>query len=188
MKIRKILAITLSVCMMGCAFAGCGSDNAAETSKGDAQNAEDKSSASDDAETKGESKGYVFETGGVEIAVDMDMSTLEDKLGEPVSYFEEPSCAAQGIAKLYTYASYEVDTYPDGDKDLVASIILKDDNVATAEGIDLSMTKADVVEKYGEDYEESEGCIVYAKDGMKLKFILDGDNLAAIEYNSSVLD
>ena len=173
---------------MGCAFAGCGSDNEAETSKGDVQNAEDKSSASDDVETKGESKGYVFETGGVEIAVDMDMSTLEDKLGEPVSYFEEPSCAAQGIAKLYTYASYEVDTYPDGDKDLVASIILKDDNVATAEGIDLSMTKADVVEKYGEDYEESESCIVYAKDGMKLKFILDGENLAAIEYNSSVLD
>lgn len=183
MKIRKTLAITLSVCMMGCAFAGCGSDNAAETSKNAAQNAEDKSSANDT-----DAKGYVFETGGVEIAVDMDMSILEDKLGEPVSYFEEPSCAAQGIAKLYTYASYEVDTYPDGDKDLVASIILKDDNVATAEGVDLSMTKADVIEKYGEDYEESEGCIMYAKDGMKLKFILDGENLAAIEYNSSVLD
>lgn len=187
MKIRKILAITLSVCMMGCAFAGCGSDNAAETSKNDVQTAEDKSSTSD-TDTKEDAKGYVFETGGVEIAVDMDMSTLEDKLGEPASYFEEPSCAAQGIAKLYTYASYEVDTYPDGDKDLVASIILKDDNVATAEGIDLSMTKADVIEKYGEDYEETEGCITYAKDGMKLKFILDGENLASIEYNSSVLD
>ena len=186
MKIRKLLAITLSVCMMGCAFAGCGSDNAAETGNGDARNAEDKGGASE-ADEKG-SKGYVFETGGVEIAVDMDMSTLEDKLGEPVSYFEEPSCAAQGIAKLYTYASYEVDTYPEGDKDLVASIILKDDNVATAEGVDLSMTKADVIEKYGEDYEESEGCMIYAKDGMKLKFILDGENLAAIEYNSSVLD
>lgn len=101
---------------------------------------------------------------------------------------EEPSCAAQGIAKLYTYSSYEIDTYPDGDRDLIASIILKDDNVATSEGVDLSMTRADVVEAYGEDYEEAEGCITYTKDGMKLKFILDGENLASIEYNSSVLD
>lgn len=182
MKIRKILAITLSVCMMGTALAGCGSDNAAKTSGNAAKSEEKEESSASDV------KGYVFKADGVEIAVDMDMSTIEEKLGEPASYFEEPSCAAQGIAKLYTYSSYEIDTYPDGDKDLVASIILKDDNVATPEGVDLSMTKADVVEAYGEDYEEAEGCIIYTKDGMKLKFILDGENLASIEYNSSVLD
>lgn len=182
MKIRKIMAITLSVCVMGTALVGCGSDNAAKTSGNVVKSAGEEGSSTSDA------RGYVFKADGVEIAVDMDMSTIEEKLGEPLSYFEEPSCAAQGIAKLYTYSSYEIDTYPDGDKDLVASIILKDDNVATPEGVDLSMTRADVVEAYGEDYEEAEGCIIYTKDGMKLKFILDGENLASIEYDSSVLD
>ena len=70
----------------------------------------------------------------------------------------------------------------------MACVILKDDTVATAEGVDLSMTKDKVIEVYGNDYQETEGRIAFEKDGMKLCFILDGDNIAAIEYNSSVLD
>ena len=54
--------------------------------------------------------------------------------------------------------------------------------------MDLSMTKADVIEVYGENYVETEGSIAYEKDGMKLCFILDGENIKAIEYNSAVLN
>lgn len=178
---KKLFVVMLSVCMAGAiALAGCGS-----------QPVEKDGNAADEGGTENQSssggKGYVFKANGVEIAMDMDMSTIEDKLGEPASYFEEPSCAAQGTARLFTYSGFEVDTYPDGDKDLVACVILKDDTVATPEGVDLSKTKADVIAAYGEDYTENGTALEYEKDGMTLSFILDGDNIAAIEYNSSVM-
>ncbi len=184
---KKLLVMALCVSMLATiALTGCGSSDKADAgAEGSTQQAAE---SNDTAKEENGEKGYVFEVDGVKVAVDADMAPIAEALGEPASYFEEPSCAAQGIAKLYTYSSFEIDTYPDGDTDLVACIILKDDNVATAEGVDLSMTKADVIEVYGENYVETEGSIAYEKDGMKLCFILDGENIKAIEYNSAVLN
>ena len=70
----------------------------------------------------------------------------------------------------------------------MGTIILKDDTVATPEGIDLSKTKEDVIAVYGNDYDGTDRMISYEKDGMKLNFIFDGDNIASIEYNSSVMN
>lgn len=134
------------------------------------------------------SKGYVFETNDMTIAVDMDMSTIAEKLGDTENYFEEPSCAAQGTAQIYTYSSFEITTYPDGDKDLIASIVLKDDNVSTVEGVDLSMTKEDIISAYGSDYKEKGKSLEYEKDGMTLCLIMDGSNISSIEYDSSALN
>lgn len=179
---KRMLAMVMCVCMVGSmVLSGCGSNG---NSNGGGNKSGDESTNKNNSSVK----GYAFEAKGVKMSVDMDMSEIEDKLGEPVSYYEEPSCAAQGTARLFTYSGFEIDTYPDGDKDLVACIILKDDTVSTAEGIDLSMTKEDVIAKYGDNYEESENRIVYEKDEMKLCFIFDGDNIASIEYNSVVLN
>lgn len=152
----------------------------------ESEQAEDAKEADDTEESA--QKGYVFLADGVEIAVDMNMKVLEGKLGEPDSYFEEPSCAAQGISKIYTYGSYVIETYPDPSGDLISCIALLDDSVATAEGVDLSMDKDAVIAAYGDVYTEEEGSLTYEKDGMKLHFIFDGDYLVSIEYNSSVLD
>lgn len=180
----------LGVCMMGAVLlTGCGSENAEGSADGVWQGSNENEGSNDKKESEGSDvTGYVFTYNGTTLAVDMDMSTVEDELGEPDSYFEQPSCAAEGIAKIYTYSSFEINTYPDGNQDLIACIILKDDNVATAEGIDLSMTKEDIIDAYGSGYEETERSIVYEKDGMKLCFILDGDDIISIEYDSPVLN
>lgn len=182
MKLKKCMAVIMGVCVLSLGLlAGCGSD-------GDEAANDGGQSKQDEGADAAQGGGYVFEANGVKIAMDADMAPLADALGEPSSYFEEPSCAAQGIAKLYTYPGFEVETYPDGDKDLVGCVVLKDDTVATLEGVDLSMTRDKVLEVYGDSGQEAEGSIVYEKGGMKLKFILDGDNIAAIEYNSAVME
>lgn len=130
---------------------------------------------------------YLFEINGVTLGVDMDMNELTSNLGEAKSVFEAPSCAAQGIAYVYGYGSYEIETYPDGEKNRIAYIILKDDTIATPEGIDLSKTKADVIKVYGEASEESDGRITYKKGGMKLNFIFSGENITSIEYVSGTV-
>lgn len=195
MVIKK-LAGMISICVMCvCVLNGCGksaTESSADPAKVESVETKEDSAAEDaQTEDSGEnsgSAGYAFVSGGTEIVVDMDMSTIEDKLGEPANYYEEPSCAAQGIAKIYTYSGFQIETYPDGDKDLIACVVLKDDSVATPEGVDLSMTKDDIISIYGSDYEESGTSMVYEKNGTKLCFILDGEDIASIEYDSPVLN
>lgn len=172
MKFKKLI-VMMSVCVLGIsALTGCGSKETTTANNDKPSTEETDKNKDTETDEDTDEKGYVFESNGVEIVVDMDMSTIADDLGEPDSYFEEPSCAAQGIAKIYTYPGYEIETYPDGDKDLVACVVLKDDSVATPEGIDLSMTKDDIIDAYGSDYEESDRSMVYEKNGTKLCFIL----------------
>lgn len=166
MKMKKIAAAVLSLAMLSAvALTGCGSDKAA------------------DAPVTAEA-GYVFEADGVKIAVDEEITAVAEKLGEPDKYFEEPSCAGQGISKIYTYGGYTIYTYEDGEDDLIERIVLTDDTVATAEGVDLSMTKDDVIEVYGEDHSGTDNTLVYEKGGMKLNFVLKDDAVISIEYVS----
>lgn len=132
--------------------------------------------------------GYYFVINDVTVAVDMDMDELKPQLPEAKSVFEAPSCAGEGMSYTYNFSSYEIETYPAADgKNRIGFITLKDDTVATVEGVDLSMTKEDVILVYGENYEESTNQISYEKDGTKLNFIFDGDNIISIEYVSVVI-
>lgn len=176
------ICIILSIVLL--TLEGCGSKNKS-TDKYIKQNTENTVSLSEKA---GSSEGYLFKSNGVSIGVDMDMDLMAQELGEPKSIYEQPSCAAQGTAYLYRYSGFEINTYPDGNKNYISYIILKDDTVSTPEGINLSKTKTDIINVYGEDYIEEESKITYKKGNMKLNFILDGNNITSIEYASGVLN
>lgn len=173
-----LLALSL-VMVLG--FAACGSDDSKEAGSGSTTTQGSGDEGKKDA-------GYTFKASGVTMSVDMDMAEIQDDLGEPSSTFEEPSCAAQGTAYIYTYSGFQITTYPDGDKNLIGYITLKDDTVATPEGIDLSKSKEDVIAAYGDDYTGDERQLSYKKGDMTLNFIFDGDALASIEYTSSVMN
>jgi len=136
--------------------------------------------------------GYIFQAQGVSgmvsISVDMDAEPVIQSLGEADSYFEAPSCAFQGIDKMYTYSHFEIDTYPDGDTDKISMILFLDDLVSTAEGVCIGMTKEDMEKAYGTDYEVSNGFYRYTKDNMKLSFIIEDGEIRSIEYDSLVLN
>lgn len=141
----------------------------------------------------GSGKGYIFVCQGVTVEMDADAASILDQLGEPVSYFEAASCAFDGLDKMYTYHGFELDTYPDGNKDRVSCVILKDDSVLTAEGIGIGDTREALEQAYpGEGMsgagQEENGMLVYEKDGMKLCFILQEDEIISIEYRSTVLE
>lgn len=151
---------------------------------GDSQDRQEASQA--DPAPQESSGGYVFRVGDVAVEVDGDVAPVIEALGEPVSYFEAASCAFEGLDKIYTYQGYEIDTYPVQDRDLVSAVILKDDTVATAEGICIGDTLEKLLEAYGEGVQEN-GMLVYARDGMKLCFILQEDSVISIEYRSTAL-
>lgn len=133
-------------------------------------------------------KGYTFSYNGTVIEIDADAAPILDKLGDPVSYFEAPSCAFEGMDKTYTYNGFELDTYPTGDRDFVSTVVLKDDSVTTPEGICIGDTREKLLQAYPDGGTEENGMLVYEKDGMKLCFIIKGDEVASIEYRSTVLN
>ena len=180
---KKILALALTAAMAASfALAGCGSDDSASTET----ETETKTETAAAETTEASAAGYVFKSGDVEIAVDADADEIVEALGEPSSQYDEPSCASDGTAYFYTYPGFEMETYPDGDKNLVYYVVLKDDTVATPEGIDLSMTKDDILEAYGDPTEETDTALTYKDEsGAALVFIMDGDDIASIEYDSA---
>lgn len=133
-------------------------------------------------------KGYAFIYNGVVIEMDEDAAPIIEQLGEPDAYFEAPSCAFEGIDKIYTYGSFELDTYPMGEHDYVSTIILKDDTIMTTEGIGIGESVDKMEEIYGNDWVDKDGMALYEKDGMKLCFILESDNIISVEYRSEVID
>lgn len=133
-------------------------------------------------------KGYLFTASGVTIAMDVDAAPLLAQLGEPASYFEAASCAFEGLDKKYTYNGFELDTYPQGEKDCVSMVIIKDDSVTTKEGVTIGDSLEKLQQAYPEGGKEEDGMIVYEKDSMKLCFIMQGEEIAAIEYRSTVLE
>lgn len=186
-KILLVLALAL-------VFTGCGKENN-ESGNTDTtptpveqQNNQVSENNSQNTDKVTEPKGYVFEYNGVKVGMDMEAAPIIAALGEANTYFEAPSCAFEGLDKTYGYGSFELDTYELEGKDYIAGVFFCDDLIETPEGVCLFETKADMTKAYGENYVEEMGMLVYEKEGMKLKFILEGNEITSIEYASGALD
>ena len=92
--------------------------------------------------------------------------------------------AFDGLDKTYTYAGFQLMTYPKNDKDYVNSIVLKSDTVATQEGVCIGDKKEKVEEKYGKDFENKNGAYIYTKGNSKLEFIFTDDIITSITYTA----
>lgn len=190
---KLVVVLLLTLVVAGCGKEKTGDDvsNNQPTPVENQNNQDNQGTENNDkAETNKvtEPKGYVFEYNGVKIGMDMEAAPIISALGEADSYFEAPSCAFEGLDKTYGYGSFEIDTYEQDGKDYISTVFFCDDLIETTEGVCLFETKADMIKAYGEGFKEEFGMLVYEKDGMKLKFILEGDEITSIEYSSTVLD
>lgn len=190
---RKFIGILLAAAMI--LMTGCGdsenviSGDVKDASGGSVQESGNTAGTQTGSGVQGAAKGYVFRYNGVTVSVDEDMAAVLEGLGEPATPpFEAPSCAFEGLDKTYTYGSFVIETYPQGEKDYVSTITLKDDAVSTAENIYIGSSLADVTNAYGTDYTEQGSMLVYHKDGMKLCILMDNEEVTSIQYFSTVLD
>lgn len=186
---KKLLAIISAAVLLLTACGGndelvIGADNANTNTSSVTTTTENTEVSSEEASV---AKGYTFLFNGVEISVDMKMDDLLAKLGTEDSYFEAPSCAFDGMQKIYTYGSMELNTYIGEDGDYLDAIILKDDLISTPEGIRVGDTPEKVVETYGEDYTDNNGSYTYEKDAMKLNFIVEDGAVVSIQYKSNAV-
>ncbi len=189
-KMKKLILVL----MLAVAVAGCGKENKENNGSEDLsptpveQQENQGNEEKKDTNKVTEPKGYVFEYNGVKVGMDMEADPIIAALGTDYTYFEAPSCAFEGLDKTYGYGSFEIDTYEQDGKDYICGVFLVDDLIETPEGVALFETKADMIAAYGDGYKEEYGMLVYEKEGTKIKFILEGDEITSIEYASKVLD
>jgi hypothetical protein len=126
--------------------------------------------------------GYYFVYSGGYIALSDDIGRVISEIGEPYNIFESPSCAFLGVDKKLYYEGFIIDTYPFEGNDFVLSIMLTDSSVMTPEGIRLGASFDNMVAAYGNDYENMLDLFSYTKNGSKLSFLFENDEIVDITY------
>ena len=130
-----------------------------------------------------QTSGYCFKANGVVIQMGAPAAPVVDALYEPLNYFEAPSCAFDGVDRIYYYRGFELYTYPVDDVDFISSINLTDDSVETPEGVYLGLGLDEVIGAYGDGYEQNFGQYSYPLDDSSLSFLIEDGAITAITYH-----
>lgn len=126
--------------------------------------------------------GYTFTAGSTKIVLGENINSYLPSLGEASNVFEAPSCAFEGIDKIYYFPGFIVNTFPQGENDLVYALTFEDDSVETEEGAYLGMTSDEIKAIYGESQGTQANVLSYKKGGMELNFIIDADKVIDVTY------
>ena len=119
---------------------------------------------------------------GIEIAIDAKAAPILSALGKEILYEESPSCAFEGLDKLYVYQGFRIKTYPLNGKDYVYSIELMDDSITTPEGIMIGSETAAVSATYGTPSEQNESAMRFTSDSTVLQILFRDGKVTNIQY------
>ena len=127
-------------------------------------------------------RGFYFVYAGVRINLNDNMADVLAQIGEPNAMFESPSCAFDGVDRIFYFDGFIIDTFPLGDNDYVLSIVITDSSLLTPEGVGLGSSFDNMVAAYGNDYENMLDLFSYIKDGVRLSFLFEDDEIVDITY------
>ena len=128
-------------------------------------------------------RDFFFKIDDVEIELNQDVTNVVGRLGEPMGILELPSCAFEGMDRVFRYPGADLYTYPVGDDDFVYTIVFFDDSVRTAEGgIRLGSDIQEVFDVYGDDYRFDSGVYTFTRGLTTLEFFVEGSTVMGIAY------
>ena len=188
---KKIICLLIAAVLAAGVLTACGSDtkNSTKETEGTTTQAAGNDTATPAADEGQDAAAatadkYTFVYKGTNIVMKGEAAPICEALGDAKSYTEETSCAFDGLDKNYTYTSFIMTTYPDGDKDRVNSVTLLDDTVSTVDGICIGDSKEKVEEVYGADCFNGVNAYIMAEGDAQLTVILDGDKVSSIQYTA----
>ena len=126
-------------------------------------------------------KDYVFKSGNTTIEMKAEAEPLLKSLGAYKNSYEAPSCAFDGMDKIYSYNGFDLMTYTQNGKDLVSGVVLRDDTVETPEGITIGSKAEDVKKAYG-DFEKDATSATYKSENCKLLIIFENGVVTSVQY------
>jgi len=180
MKI-KIFAILMSVSIL---LAGCGS-NSGNVNPSPAEPAETTPVGQETKPAAEEKSKYYFDYNGTAIYMNADAKPVLDALGEPMEFFESPSCAIQGMDRTYSYNGFDLYTREDenDENEYIVSVVFMSDVVETKEGITIGSKLEDVISKYGDNYTKEGERYTYTDTNTNLSFVFENSEVVEVSYN-----
>ncbi|MCL2188282.1 MAG: hypothetical protein FWC16_04370 [Defluviitaleaceae bacterium] len=125
---------------------------------------------------------FYFATQGNTIYLDANIDDVLGKMGEPISTFDRPSCAFEGVDRFFLFAGVQVMTYPINGEDRVHTIMLVDDSQTTGNGIFIGASLDDLLSAYGHDYKYSYGLYIFTRGNTTLRFNVMNNIVQTISY------
>ena len=116
------------------------------------------------------------------IEMNQDINDVVDALGDPLGIFEAPSCAFDGIDRIFSYPGLQIHTYPSGDDDFIHTISFRDDSIGTSENIYLGDSLDLLLKAYGEDFEYELDMYTFTRGLTTLSFLIEEDMVVSITY------
>lgn len=129
---------------------------------------------------------FFFTHNDLKIKMNAEAEPILEALGEPKEFFEQPSCAYQGMDKFYYFGGFEINTYQKDDIDFILYLGVLDDSVSTPEGVTIGSSFEDMKKAYGEDYSQKNNFYAYTSGQTKLQFIVEDGVITGINYNAIV--
>ena len=119
---------------------------------------------------------------GFTIQMDQNITEVLAALGEPLGIFEAPSCAFDGIDRIFRFPGMQIHTYPLGEEDFVHTISIRDDSILLDGDLYLGNSWEDFSAMYGDGYVQDVDMFTYTKQSTTLSFLVEEGNVTAITY------
>ena len=166
-KVVKILLIFIVICGILIGLTACGEEKTEKVVK--------------KVEEADSSKSFLIEYDDVDVTPGAIFD--ESKISKTANVSEIPSCAFDGVDKVYTYPEVEITVAEINGKSTVYSVYFIDETITTGEGVKISDSKDLMIEKYGKDYDNSlNNKFDYNKGNVTLSFVIENDIITGIEY------
>lgn len=148
---------------------------------------EEQADSFDDADESDENNyadiGFTLDFNGFTIYMNQNMADVLLGIGDPLRPpFEAPSCAFDGIDRIFSYPGVQIHTYPDGDEDFVHTISIRDDSISIYGGIFLGSSFDDVTSVFGTNYDRDFDMFTYTKGDTTLAFLIEDGIVTAITF------
>ena len=122
---------------------------------------------------------------GTAIEIDAQAAPVLAALGQEQAYEESPSCAFEGMDKLYIYGGFRVKTYSQNGTDFIYSVELMDDSLATPEGLSIGAEASRVTELYGTPAQQNDSGMQFVFESTTLQILLRDGLVTNIQYIKS---
>ena len=182
---KKIICLISAVVVAAVLLTACDSGNSKKTeTQTEAQTTAQQGSETPTIGPAADRYTLVYK--GTNIMMKAEAAAICEALGECKSYNEETSCAFDGLDKSYTYTSFILTTYPDGDIDRINSVTLLDDTVSTVDGISIGDTKEKVESVYGADSFNGVNAYIMTEGQAQLAILIDTttEKVNSIQYTA----
>ncbi|MBO4928543.1 MAG: hypothetical protein J5379_09890 [Clostridiales bacterium] len=162
-----------------------GSSAATTAAQGESQTQESQNDGEGSVDVTLDTKdNFVFKAQDTDILLGGDPTAVLEKLGEPKSKLDVPSCAHDGTDHVYTYSDFSLTVYTEtgSETGFISDVLLTSDLVATPEGLEIGMSADKTREIYGDADKETDTLWIYKRGTSQLMVTFNAGKVISIEY------